>query len=326
VRPLLLSLANLLGVGWWLRRRNRDRLLILMYHGVVEEGLEPFCWHQLPVRAFRRQMRWVRRHYTVLPLEHALELLSEGRLPPGACAITFDDGYANVASVAAPVLEEERLPATVFLVTDLVGSGRVPWPDRLHLAIAHSRARHLDLEALGLGTVALDSPAAKTRAIEAALDVLKAKPAVEKDALLDALVVQLDAEDPPEPGPFRLMTWDDVERLREKALITFAPHSRTHEILSRVGGAEVERQILGSHEILAERIGEAARVFAYPNGRAQDFDDRAKHVLEAADIPWALSTIEGLARADADMLALPRISVGADLSFARFKLLCSGLV
>ena len=50
MRSLLLGAAESLGLGWWLRRRNSDRLLVLMYHGVVENELEPFCWHQLPAR------------------------------------------------------------------------------------------------------------------------------------------------------------------------------------------------------------------------------------------------------------------------------------
>ena len=38
------------------RNADRNRLAVLMYHGVVEQPLSPFCWHQLDVGAFERQV------------------------------------------------------------------------------------------------------------------------------------------------------------------------------------------------------------------------------------------------------------------------------
>ncbi|MFV1959746.1 MAG: polysaccharide deacetylase family protein, partial [Planctomycetota bacterium] len=115
MKEILSRLACLFGVDALLRRLRRGRLVVLMFHGVVAEPLAPFCWHQLPVEAFGRQMEFVKRHYRVLPLEQALTLRAAGRLPPRSLAITFDDGYENVRTVAAPVLAALDLPATVFL-------------------------------------------------------------------------------------------------------------------------------------------------------------------------------------------------------------------
>jgi peptidoglycan/xylan/chitin deacetylase (PgdA/CDA1 family) len=39
-------------------------------------------------------------------------------------AVTFDDGYRSVLEVAKPILDAHGMPATVFLVTDYVGSER----------------------------------------------------------------------------------------------------------------------------------------------------------------------------------------------------------
>ncbi|MCA2331193.1 polysaccharide deacetylase family protein, partial [Mycobacterium avium] len=65
-------------------------------------------------------------------------------------------------------------------------------------------------------------------------------------------------------------------------------------------------------------------VFAYPNGRLQDFDERAKDVLRARGVRWALSTAPGFADRSCDPLALPRLAVGGDASLNYFKLLVSG--
>ncbi len=273
-----------------LRLLRRDRLLVLMYHGVVESALEPFCWHQLPLAEFKEQLAWVARRYRVLPLEEALSRWADGTLPPRAAAITFDDGYRNVATHAVPVLRELGLPATVFLVTDLVGTDEVPWPDRLWLAGASSD----DVEAL------------------------KERPAREKTEQLTRL------ERVP-PGPFAMLDVAEVKALAAEGLLSFGPHSQTHEILAQCEDAEIVEQIEGSYRQVSAWIGRAPRVFAYPNGRRRDFDERAKRAVRAAGMPWALTTEEGLVARGDDPLALRRVCVGADLSFARFRLLCAGL-
>jgi peptidoglycan/xylan/chitin deacetylase (PgdA/CDA1 family) len=65
-------------------------------------------------------------------------------------------------------------------------------------------------------------------------------------------------------------------------------------------------------------------VFAYPNGRRQDFDTRAKDALRNRGVRWALSTTTGFADRDCDPMALPRLAVGGDSSFDYFRLMVSG--
>ena len=48
-------------------------------------------------------------------------------LPARAVAVTFDDGYASVATAALPVLERRRVPATVFVVGGRIGLNN-QWP------------------------------------------------------------------------------------------------------------------------------------------------------------------------------------------------------
>lgn len=309
----------------WHRHRNRASLPILMYHGVVERPLVPACWQQLPVAAFRRQVEWVGRRFRVLPLVEALDRMREGTLPPRSCALTFDDGFENDVSVAAPILARLGLPATVFVVTDLLGTTEVPWPDRLYLAFARTRATRLDGAPAGLGVLPLGSDEARGDAYVQVVRALKALEPRAKDGALVALTDALGAPRTPEPGEFRLMTWEQAIALDRGGLVGIAAHTRTHEILARLPTVEAVRdQVIASQRALTARLGRAPRVFAYPNGRAVDVDDRAKAAVVEAGIPWALTTVEGFATAAGDPLALPRLPIGSDLSFARFRLLVSG--
>ena len=86
---------------------------VLMYHAFgdcVPEGMNPeLC---VRPRAFERQVALLkRRGYTFLTVS---ELLGRGDLTK-CVALTFDDGFADNAEVALPVLRAHQAKATVFV-------------------------------------------------------------------------------------------------------------------------------------------------------------------------------------------------------------------
>lgn len=79
---------------------------------------------------FARQVRWLSRHgYSFLVPS---QLGSGLAIPERAVMITFDDGYADLAEHAFPVLETYGASATVFVVSRLLG-GRSEWDDAVGL-------------------------------------------------------------------------------------------------------------------------------------------------------------------------------------------------
>jgi peptidoglycan/xylan/chitin deacetylase (PgdA/CDA1 family) len=106
--------------AWW----NRKRVTILCYHGVTERGErgpdDPFGLHVRRAR-FVAQLDHLARYYRVVSLRDYLEAKRERRpLPDYSVVLTFDDGYRNILTVAAPCLSERGLPASIFLITDRV--------------------------------------------------------------------------------------------------------------------------------------------------------------------------------------------------------------
>ena len=147
VPPALLDgAARLGGDGWAARlgpaseryaywhgaRRSLDRetwrrltlgTAILMYHAIGVRG-EAASRFIVPEQRLRRQLRSLARgRRPVLGLAELADHLQAGRLPPaGAVAITLDDGFADNAMLAAPLLRRFGFPATVFVVSDRVGA------------------------------------------------------------------------------------------------------------------------------------------------------------------------------------------------------------
>jgi peptidoglycan/xylan/chitin deacetylase (PgdA/CDA1 family) len=108
-------------------RFGRSRLTVLAYHQVKSHADD--CSSVSPAQ-FRRQMQFLKNNYTVLPLKEAVEAAGRAGTGKRIVAITFDDGYLDNATVAAPILRSLGLPACFFVATDMVGSSQ-PFPHDL---------------------------------------------------------------------------------------------------------------------------------------------------------------------------------------------------
>lgn len=128
------------------RRTGGTTGCILAYHRVADLGfVDPSHddWN-VPPALFERQLVALKACAEIVPLT---ELLPRCRESPvdgrPLVALTFDDGYANFHSQVLPVLKRYQVPATVFVITGLIGSDGPPPFDAW--SVKHSR--QLDPEA-----------------------------------------------------------------------------------------------------------------------------------------------------------------------------------
>jgi peptidoglycan/xylan/chitin deacetylase (PgdA/CDA1 family) len=118
--------ATALAVGRLpVRRRGAA---VLCYHDVGTDPTNRTDYYLGPER-FRSHLEWIRGWgLTIVPLAEIVDRLAAGRDLDGLVAITFDDALVGVLEHAAPILEAHHAPATVFVVTDVVGVDPPFWP------------------------------------------------------------------------------------------------------------------------------------------------------------------------------------------------------
>ncbi len=102
-------------------RGVRNGVVVLIYHRVgggsgIEVDLNP--------AAFEDQVGWLAEGGRVCTLDAALRVLADPNPPAiDPIVVTFDDGTADFAEVAVPILERHRVPALMYLATDFVERG-----------------------------------------------------------------------------------------------------------------------------------------------------------------------------------------------------------
>ncbi|HKS56444.1 MAG TPA: polysaccharide deacetylase family protein [Steroidobacteraceae bacterium] len=295
-RSLFSAAGSLLSPGG-----RRGSLLVLIYHRVFERR-DQLLADEPDAATFAAHMDAVASTFNVLPLSEAAERLQRGALPSRAACITFDDGYANNLTVAAPILAQRELPATVFIATDFIGGGRM-WNDTL-IEVVRRATGELDLTSFGLARYPLTSHAERRSSLEAILGAIKYQEPAERLRTVERIAERAGIELPND-----LMMSEAQIRALHAGGVEIGAHTQTHPILTRIDESAAAAEIRSSKRILEDIIAAPVRTFAYPNGRPQrDYARRDVALVKAAGFDAAVSTAWGCARASADVHQLPRIA------------------
>jgi peptidoglycan/xylan/chitin deacetylase (PgdA/CDA1 family) len=94
--------------------------VILMYHSIAPYDQDPYQVTVSPAR-FEQQMRWLRRRgLRGASVQEVLDARASG-CGSGLVGLTFDDGYADFAEYALPVLKRYGFSATVYVIAGRMG-------------------------------------------------------------------------------------------------------------------------------------------------------------------------------------------------------------
>ena len=288
------------------RGRRRDGALILLYHRVADAKDDPLRLSVSP-RAFEEQLDVLVATRRVVGLE---EVAAEREA--GTVAVTFDDGYRDNATAAAPALAARGLPWTLFACTGHVENGCAFWWDEVTCALETARpeaAAELRL-ALPGGPRAWRVGTSETRrrariALSAAL----------QDLDPDGIALAVDslrqwARSSSETDALaRPMSIGDLRELAG-AGVAIGAHTRRHRSLASATAEDQRAEIARSRADLESWLGRPPTSFAYPFGvPGADLNDLTMRIVR--DAGFSCAVVNSSARVDrtSDRFALPRAAV-----------------
>lgn len=301
-----------------LRTQGQQRLMILIYHRVLErhDYMRP---SEPDERQFDWQMRLLSRYLHPLSLSEATRRLADGTLPERAVCVTFDDGYADNLKVALPVLQRWGIPATVYVATGFLDGGRM-WNDTVIESVRTIKSEQLDLAAFDLGFFNLADEAARRQSAQQVLVAIKhLDPQQRSDVTrhIASLADELPGDLMLESGQLRELHGSGIE---------IGAHTHNHPILASLDDDAAVAEIATGKARLEDIINAPVESFAYPNGQpGKDFHPCHRDSLAGLGFNCAVTTQQGVAAADTDPFMLPRFTPW-DRQPARFlaRLLLNG--
>ncbi len=300
---------------------------IFLYHGVAptqkDFGIYNYRGKFISPVAFRKQLLWLKKNYTILPLPYYIELLlDKKRFPPNVCSITFDDGYLNNYEFAFPLLKEFAIPATFFVTTDFVDQKTPLWVDILEYAIGKAKAPELRIIYNGQPTSFNLSTYRDRCATDSILrNHLKKIPRSHALKLLEDIVqaTGTDLRKKFHNSPYQAFGWDNAREMASSGM-TIMPHTLSHPILSQTPPQEVLTEISDSRNRVQKEMEKRSDLFAYPNGQSEDFSMATVELLKKLEFKAALTTISDVCNEETKVFEIPRITLDNTNNFSLFRI------
>jgi peptidoglycan/xylan/chitin deacetylase (PgdA/CDA1 family) len=255
-----------------------DKVAIFLFHGVIEKQVHQvrnYTRKHLLTEEFRQILGSLKERGNAVSMD---QLIGGEPLPPRAFVITFDDGFENNHSIAAPILDDLGIPATFYITSDFVDRNRMSWIDRIEWAIERTERAEIKLP---WNSLAFLGPTSKRHALHQIRTNVKLNKALVPDEIASEVQRQLgygevwSSDDPLD----QKMSWDQVGELSRAFIV--GGHTHTHPIMSFLDDDALEFEITTPLRMLSERAGVTTHHFSYPEGLALCYSetviDRLKH-------------------------------------------------
>jgi peptidoglycan/xylan/chitin deacetylase (PgdA/CDA1 family) len=258
---------------------------------------------------FEAALNFLTTYYTPVSLQDVLTDLDGRGLPARAVLVTFDDAYASVAELAAPLCRQYGVPAVFFVNAAFLDNQRLA-PDNLVCYVANE----MGMKAINAAARAVRGPA--TAELHFLPDVFaRLLPSIslaEREAFLDALRQLAGISERPMAEKAGLYLTS--KQLRDMASFNFeiGNHTHTHVHCRTLSGDDIGWEIDGNKAELEAISGTRVRSFSQPYGSSKDLTrGLAEHLERLGNRAIFFSESVANPRA-ADPLHLDRVSTRAE--------------
>ncbi|MGW8227251.1 MAG: polysaccharide deacetylase family protein [Gammaproteobacteria bacterium] len=247
-----------------------------------------------------------------------------GPLPEKACAITFDDGWADNYEFAFPVLQAYAMPATIFLVSDMVGTNNIFWPERLAQLVTTLAGRQYDdtscpamnmLREMCCNCKMPDKPPSPDE-LSQIISSVKTHSDDDINNRLDRIEQELGLSGHGRPSA--LLNWEQLTEMTDSGLVDVGSHTRHHIRLNmNTPAAILKSEIIESKKTIENSLGIPVKSFCFPNG---DYSPQALDLVREHYMA-AVTTSCGWNSTGTDDHLLHRVGVHEDITGDRVAFL-----
>jgi len=290
--------------------------VVLVYHRITSPEKE-----DVPVQdgmyvrpeVFEKHLRYLKRRYEFISQDKLLSILNNSGSFNKACHITFDDGWHDNYTNAFPLLRKYHVPATIFLVTDFIGTSEWFWPEKVLYLLRNISVldikNDISNELKYILKIYGHKEFTREKREQSIILFLKGQgPQIQEKVVHDLEEIS-NIEIPKNR---QLLTWDEVRDM-SKNYISFGSHGRTHVILTSLEDMnEIRHELIESKSTIEAQTGDTVKCFCYPNGNnSPDIIDIAKE----CGYSCAFGNINGKLGYRDILYNLKRIRIHNDISY-----------
>lgn len=244
---------------------------VLLYHN-IDDAPSTFVRRlgvTMSTRQFEEHLRFLVKSRRIVPFSQ----LADNHHDPRVVAITFDDGYRTVRTVALPILERLGVPFKAYVLARPT-TGEANWLNQLsYLLDTCSKNELVELAKQALGqTVHARHLSDATPFVENFVEGRTPQAIREAfDRHCTMAIPRLYLDDA------------DIRALAEHPLVELGSHTRNHFPLHRVSDATLEAEVVGAHIELTDQYGAAIDGFCVPFGYRHHLTETVVETVKSID-------------------------------------------
>jgi peptidoglycan/xylan/chitin deacetylase (PgdA/CDA1 family) len=286
-----------------------------LYHGVTSaksRGIENYSGKHILEDEFFQHMKYIKKHCVVISIDEAVEFKRKRKgYPPRAVVVSFDDGFRNIFTSAAPILESLRIPAIFYITSGIVNTDIMFWVDMIEDCLNITRKSSIKIRLDKEYSFAIRNNGQKINALQRIKSFCKASRADVKNRVINDLMVSTKVSPSTSHAlNYQKISWPELKMLSKNSLFTIGGHSLYHDALSQLGSDRLRCDIPLSLKLLEYNLGKKIFHYSYPEGGPRDYNEKIIQYLKSLGIVCCPSAQVGLNDLNTGLFHLKRIMVG----------------
>jgi len=289
---------------------------ILNYHRICSDNVFTKPNDELVVSEskFREQLIFLQKNYNIVSLDGLLSFENKNK---SNVSITFDDGYKDNLTYALPILNELKIPATIYIITKFYEKeGSIwwwelqdyIWENFQNIQFTYNKRNY---------EFSIQSNSQKRECFNKIKSIIKKLNNNEQKKLL----TEITKTNLRKQFTNEFLNEQDLKLLNSNPLITIGAHTHNHLSLKNLSKEECTQEIKKSKEILENLLNSKISHFSYPYGTKNDASEREFKLAEELGFKSAVTTSVGII-SKKNLFNLPRIHINEKVNekILKFKL------
>jgi peptidoglycan/xylan/chitin deacetylase (PgdA/CDA1 family) len=296
---------------------RNSSLRCMVFHNITDQE-SPFTAGigvNTSPQEFEATLGFIKKYYSPVSLQDILENTNGRKLPPNALLLTFDDAYASVAEIAAPLCQQKSIPAVFFVNAAFVDNRRLA-PDNLvcyivdrdGLAPINGAIR----EVFGERLPELRSLAEVFSAFFPAISL------AERESFLSALTKLTGIDDASLAVESKLYLTSQQVRSLPSFGFEIGNHTLTHTHSRSLSGEELASEVTRNKTELEAISGTQVRAFSQPYGSSKDVTPALARILRQSGHEAVFLSESTANPRNLDLFRLDRVNCGTQKNEALF--------
>ena len=279
-------------------RNNSNYYSVFLFHGVIKKNkftIRNYTNKHILENVFYSFLKKLKKKGNPLSLEEIIfNKKNNLKIPKNSFTITFDDGFENNYSIAAPILTDLNLPATFYFSSDFIQNNNLSWIDKVEICIEFSKNKFIHDP--------IDKKLINLRDVKNKISFLKKlRFNVKRNLKINTESISLDIINQTNVKISKFLdneldkkiSWQKVKSLSSNKLFTIGGHSHKHLSLTSLSMLELKKQVDRSFKLFKKNAKIDLKHYSYPEGQKIDYNTKIIKILKSKGIICCPTAISG---------------------------------